>query len=118
MAAKTANEFLQAFVVEHDLAKTLMVINPKLESWATTDQLKDLLDKVHPNRDFPTSVRVMEYETIPGQPLIRIYADGRNGEKVIYYTVLMQGTETEGYKPTEVFRKDEPFPSTPLRHSL
>lgn len=117
-AAKEADRFLAAFLLERDMAKSLEIVNPERKPEFTVESLKSLLLKLHPSGDYPAAVNSVEFEPVPGNEAIKIYAIGVNGQAVYYYLLVMEGTEPKGYRPVQVYRNIGKYPESAMRKPL
>ena len=117
MAANSAVEFARAAFVEKDDGKAFKLLWDGGRQPVSREWLAESVRKMHPN-GYPTEVKAIEYEPVPGQPAMSIYLRGTNGSEEFLYRLLLQGTSDTGYKVSDFFRGNGPYPTSPLRKPL
>jgi hypothetical protein len=111
-AGKTALRFSDFAFVQRDFKSAYDLITHDKPGSVSDEQLANLVRGMHPNNDYPTKVSLDEYEVVPGKPIIFIYLSGSYPDKKIYYLIVTEGQKGIGYKVTELYRSDDPFPTT------
>jgi hypothetical protein len=116
MAFDGALDFAEVAFFQQNYRKAYLLVSEDCEK--TFEEFSSSIDKLHP-RGFPTAVRAMEYEPIPGQGKFDIFLNGRNyaGEE-FYYRLVMQGTCETNYKVFFLERSAGPYPPSKLRQRL
>ena len=117
VAAKEAETFLRHAVVEQDFAAAHGMLREDARQRVSEAALADAVKQQHVN-GYPTSVRAIEYEPVPGQAAIQIFLLGENSSEKFYYRVPLVGTVDSGYSPDGVYRGTGPYPSSSLRQRL
>lgn len=118
MAAVESVKFAKAAFVEQNFVKAHGMLPKETDAKFTSDSLKDMVTKMHPN-SYPKTITAIEFERLPGKKAMLIYLYGENEEEKFYYRLTMAGTSDSGYKVYELYRKMEPYsPSSELRAKL
>jgi hypothetical protein len=117
VAAARAEEFLTHAVVEQDFAAAHQMFGDEAKQRVSQAALADLVRQQHP-KGFPTSVRAIEFEPVPGQAAIQIFLLGESPSEKFYYRVPLVGTVEDGYSPDGIYRGNGPYPTSPLRQRL
>ena len=81
------------------------------------EQFKQVNAKLHPST-FPTKVVANEFESIPGEKAMNIFLIGENRKEQFYYRLPMEGTVTDGYRVSGLYRGNGPYPASNLRQKL
>lgn len=118
-AAQKAEQFARAAFVERDYQKAQQFTSSMVQKGPIPlEELQKAVPKMH-DAGYPTEVTITEYEPIPGQRSMYIYATGTNGEKKYYYRFGMSGDVDAGYKVGAFWiNKKGPYPSNSLRAPL
>jgi hypothetical protein len=111
-AGKTALRFAELAFVQRDFKSAYELVTHDKPGSVSEEQLANLVKGTHPNNDYPTKLSLDEYEVHPGTPIIHIFLSGVYGDKKTYYLIVTEGQKRVGYKVTELYRSDNPFPST------
>ncbi len=118
IAASSAVEFMNLAFVDKNFAAASQKLAPASRNAQSVKEVEDMATRLHPNGG-PTMINAVEYEPIPSQKAMRIFLVGENNDGTKYfYMVVMQGTVEEGYGPSEIHRKDDPFPPSSTRKPL
>ena len=117
IAAQKATAFLTAAVVRQDYEAAYQMVREEDRPTVSQAGFTEAVKASHPS-GFPTEVRAMEYEPVPGQAAIQIFLVGKNDKETFYYRVPLVGTVTSGYFPQGLFRGNKPYPPSALRQAL
>jgi hypothetical protein len=118
-AAASAEAFCRAAFVRRDYSEAYEQVIESDKAASTPDSLKALVDKMHPDGVYPSDVRAVEYEPVPGKEAIKIFLRESDDTGQFLYLVLMVGTETNGYRPKEMYRLfEKSFPESQTRRPL
>lgn len=115
MAADRALEFAEVGFVQQDYTKAyfLLAENGKMPF----QKFSNVIGQIHPN-GFPTAIKAIEYEPMPGQEAMNIFLYGEDSGEKFYYRVVMQGTKEADYKVFAFYRGNGPYPPSKLRQPL
>jgi hypothetical protein len=116
VAAAKAEQFLKA-VVDRDPAAAYAMLSLEARKSVSESTFADTVQKMHAD-GYPPSVRATEYEPVPGEPAMQIFLEGEAAATRFYYRVPMAGTGASGYLPNGIYRGNQPYPRSPLRHAL
>jgi hypothetical protein len=61
---------------------------------------------------FPSAVTATDYGSMPGQQAMSIFILGNAANGDIYYRLVLQGTDTEGYSVGAFMRGDGEYPAS------
>ncbi len=115
LAAKAAEDFSRLAFVERNFSKAATLVTGNRSS----NEVSAMVERLHPSGVYPVSVMAASYEPMPGKESMKIYLEGSGGDPTYHYVVIMNGTESEGYKLSAVARSADPFPGSnsikPLR---
>ena len=117
VAAARAEEFLTHAVLKQDIAAAHLMLREQTKEKFTHAALAKVVQQQHP-KGYPTSLRAIEYEPVPGQAAIQIFLFGENPSEKFYYRVPLVGTVDEGYSPDGIYRGNGPYPPSALRQPL
>jgi hypothetical protein len=117
VAAGVAEEFLRHAAVDRDVDAAYRMLSEDGRRRIGERELSEVLEKMHVDAH-PDRVQATEYEIVPGEAAIRIFLQGENGSKALYYLVPMVGTVKDGYYPDGIFRNPGPYPKSALRQRL
>ena len=110
-----ALDFTEVAFFERDYPKAYLLVSKDCK--ATFEEFCGGIDKVHP-KGFPTSIKAIEYESVPGEEKIKIYLYGRDDGQKFYYLLVMQQTEKMDYKVLSLQRSSHRYPTSKLRERL
>ena len=114
-AFNRALDFSEVAFFERDYPKAYLLVSKDCK--ATFEEFCGGIDKVHP-KGFPTSIKAIEYEPVPGEEKIKIYLYGRNNDQKFYYQLVMQRMEKLDYKVLSLERSSHRYPTSKLRERL
>lgn len=117
VAAEKAAAFATAAVVKQDWNAAYMMVREEDRKTLPLARFTEVMKASHPG-GFPTEVRAMEFEPVPGHAAIQIFLEGTNDKEMFYYRVPLVGTVTDGYFPQGLFRGNMPYPTSGLRQPL
>src|SRR6059036_1440607 len=96
MAAERAEEFARAAFVEQKFAEAYSLLSSDTKKRLSQDAMVTAIKQLHKD-GFPSAVKATDYGPMPGQPAMSIFIHGTGANADIYYRLVMQGTDTEGY---------------------
>lgn len=115
MAADRALEFAETAFVQQDYEKAYRLLTK--EGKLTFQKFRNVIGQMHTN-SFPTTIKAVEYEPMPGQKAMSIFLYGESAGEKFYYRFVMQGTKKANYNVFAFYRRDGPYPQAKLRWPL
>ena len=121
IATVTASEFARRALLkrEYSVASDFLLDDSPVE--VRTEKVKEIVEKMHSSKEFPTSIIAVAYEPVPGTPAIRVFLDGSGtNQSPFFYCFVMQLQNDSTYRVSEIYRSPNnvPFPSSSLRRAL
>ena len=113
-AKSVAEEFGNSAFVRRDYSKAFPLLRLDRASDFTVSSLEKMVEEMYPHYEFPNSVHATEYEIVPSQKVVNVYLKGVSDAKIQFYCIVLAGDQADGYKVTEFYRREKPFPSTNL----
>jgi hypothetical protein len=113
-AAKVAEHFASVAFVDHDSQNAHGLLSVEARNAVSREQLSDTIAKMHP-REFPTRVKAVEFEPMPGQRAMLIYLNGSATDEEFYYRLQVVGDATLGYEVSGLWRGSGPYPPSARR---
>lgn len=117
LAAASAAEFAHTAYVERDYERALGLLTDRVRDITSRKQLQDDVESMH-SEGFPTRVWIVDFEPMPGRPLMTLYGEGENDTSHRYYSFVVDGTKSRGYTVAGFWHQLQPFPPDPLRQPL
>jgi len=112
--AEQALKFAQIAFVVKDFDKAYDLLSESGKQFGSVEQFRALIEKKHPSV-YPLSVKLTDYEPLPEQKGMIVYAYGENGTERFYYRLIMDPAQDTGYKVSGFNRSDTPYPQMELR---
>jgi hypothetical protein len=116
-AAKAAERFATAAFLKRDYSDAYDLLSIDTKNRVSLVQFQETIIKMHP-AGFPSAIKPVEFEPIPGQKAMNIFLVGQEGSESFYYRLVMEGTSHSGYQVAGIFRGNGPYPSSKLRKKL
>lgn len=114
LASDQAIKLCKIAFIERNTEKSYSMLSDNMRDQISLEKYKDLVSAMHPQA-YPLIVQASEYELVPGQTRINIYANGENETERFYYLLVMEGTIETGYQVGGILRGKTPFPSSKLK---
>lgn len=118
LAIETARKFSEVVFVKHDYSFGLKFASERRDADFTEAALKQMVEKMHPVGDYPTLVRALGYEFIPGNRDAKVYLEGLDGTNRSYYSIELEGDASTGYFVTGLYRRSNMFEVSGLYKSI
>lgn len=118
LAIETARKFSEVVFVKHDYSFGLQFASKRRDADFTEAALKQMVEKMHPTGDYPTLVRAIGYELIPGNRAAKVYLEGLDGTTKSYYSIELEGDVSTGYFVTGLYRRPNMFEVSGLYKSV
>jgi hypothetical protein len=118
LAGKRAQEFANIAFVKRDFEGAHKLLPKELDPSFDVAALKKFVWDMHPTDKFPEVVLAEDYEIVIGQEKVNIYLEGKRDAENLHYLLVMGGNKSEGYRVTEMYRSDTPYPANNLRTPL
>lgn len=110
LAIETARKFSEVVFVKHDYSFGLEFASKKRDANFDEAALKQMVERMHPDSDYPTLVRALGYEFIPGNRAAKVYLEGLDGTNRSYYLIELDGDlNSGGYFVTGLYRRPTMF---------
>jgi hypothetical protein len=110
-AATAAEHFATTAFIKKDYPTAHGLLSPASRETIPLDKLAEQVAKMHP-AVFPTDVKAIEYEPIPGQAAMQIYLKGSAEKEEFYYRFVMSGDRHSGYQVSGLWRGSGPPPAS------
>lgn len=106
LAIETARKFSEVVFVKHDYSFGLQFASKRRDADFTETSLKKMVEDMHPEGAYPTLVRPIGYEFVPGNRAAKVYLEGLDGTNRSYYLIKLDGDlTTGGYFVTGLYRR-------------
>lgn len=116
-AAEVADRYVDLLVVQQDADAAYELVDADARRRISSAALVESVAK-SPGYGEVTSVEAVEYQPVPGQPVVDIFLTGSAGDATYYYAVRLSGTVDEGYLVNDLWIQTEPFEASDLRQDL
>lgn len=110
-AATAAEHFAATAFIKKDYPTAHGLLSPASRESIPLEKLGEQVAKMHPAL-FPTEVKAIEYEPMPGQAAMQIYLKGSAEREEFYYRFVMSGDRHSGYQVSGLWRGSGPHPAS------
>ena len=117
MAARQAEKFAQVAFIERDYQKAYEMLSEGGKNYVSFEKFKEGIASMHPAL-YPSTVKAIEWEEMPGRKAITIYLYGENGAERFYYKFVMEGVEETDYLTSGFGRNRNPYPPSNMKQPL
>ncbi len=111
-AGRAALSFSERAFVRRDFNSAFELITHTKSGSVTVEQIQNLVQEMHPDGQYPSTVELSEYEVIPGKPIIRVFLKSSINGSNAYYLIVVEGQRGTGYEVTELYKSENQFPMT------
>ena len=116
-ATKSAIKFVQVVLIDQDLETGYELWSEQTKEEVSPQAFMVGMTQVHP-RGFPKKVMIHEYQPMPDQEAMLVFAEGASEDELFFYRIIMSGTARKGYKVQSVFRDRFPAERAASRDSV
>jgi hypothetical protein len=111
MAAVEAIQLAKIAIINRDFEQARARLALHTLNGTSTAKFQSLVEKIH-TTGWPSSIKAIRFEPLPGQRAMRIYLHGKSGKEDFFYLFVMEGDADSGYRVWDIFRLKDSIPSS------
>ena len=117
IAATSAIYFAETAFIKREMKESYHLLSDDARKYITFQKYQTIVYELHPN-GYPSTLKKLEYEPVPGQKAMNIFLLGENEKEKFYYRLALQGTAKDGYRVCGLYRGSGPYPQSKLRQKF
>jgi len=111
MAAIEAIQLAKIAIISRDYEQARARLALRALNLTSVPQFQSVIERIHTS-GWPSSIKAVRYEPLPGQRAMRIYLEGKSAGEHFFYLFVMEGDADSGYRVLDIFRLKDSIPSS------
>jgi hypothetical protein len=111
LAAIEAIQLAKIAIINRDYEQARARLALHTLNGTSVAKFQSVIEQIH-TAGWPSSIKAVRYEPLPGQRAMRIYLQGKSSKEDFFYLFVMEGDADAGYHVTDIFRLRDPIPSS------